>query len=151
MCLIKKRFLLRTLVVFFVFVAHNALADHVTALGKEFDRLKFITGYRATPDTTGKLEIRLLEEDGSSSVALNPCYLYLVITNNGSVDHQSRVWALPINVVKVVGIKAVKSGVVITAKRETGEGKRALLDATITVSYDFSGTVLGDIIDVGRR
>jgi hypothetical protein len=58
---------------------------------------------------------------------------------------------LPINVVKVVGIKAVKSGVVITAKRETGEGKRALLDATITVSYDFSGTVLGDIIDVGRR
>ncbi len=46
-------------------------------------------------DGTG-FEFRVLEMDGSSSVALNPIYLYLLVTNNATGgDEQTRLVALP--------------------------------------------------------
>jgi len=56
------------------------------------------------------LNSELLESDASATVAMNPVYLYLMITNNlSAAELQQYVWLLPNRVSSVTGIKLVGS------------------------------------------
>jgi hypothetical protein len=48
--------------------------------------LESVTACHIHTNTLSGFEYRILELDGSESVAMNPTYLYLVITNNASGD-----------------------------------------------------------------
>ncbi len=62
---------------------------------KEFEVLEMVTGLHKKFDKQG-YEFRIIETDGSATVALNPIHLYLVVTNNSSGDdEQSKMVQLP--------------------------------------------------------
>jgi len=82
-----------------------ATAEPAPPAPKGFDALMGITGFHSHHDKGSGFEIRILEVDGSATVAMNPVSLYLVATSNASgEDLQSRIVELP----KVAGIKRIR-------------------------------------------
>jgi hypothetical protein len=69
-----------------------------------------ITGFHSVRHRKSGLEARLLEADGSASVAEDPVALYLVVTNNGTSDRVERIWRIPRGVVKVKGLVETPCG-----------------------------------------
>jgi hypothetical protein len=72
--------------------------------------LGMITGFHSVRHKKSGFEIRLLEADGSASVAQDPISLFLVVTNNGTSDLTQRVWRMPRGVARVRGMVAVACG-----------------------------------------
>jgi hypothetical protein len=62
--------------------------------------LGVITGYRSVVHKASGLEIRVLEADGSASVAWDPVSLFVIVTNHGTSDLVQRVWQVPQGVVR---------------------------------------------------
>jgi hypothetical protein len=79
--------------------------------GPEWKALGLVTGFHAVRHKKSGLEARLLEADGSSSVAENPVALYLVVTNHGTSDLIEHAWRIPRGVAHVRGMSATVCGV----------------------------------------
>jgi len=83
-------------------------AEPLTEAPKDLATLNVITGFHSQLHKQSGFEFKIFEIDGSGSVAFNPTYLYLGITNNQfGDDEQSTLLKLP-NVSKVVSIKFSK-------------------------------------------
>ena len=72
--------------------------------------LGMITGYHSIVHKASGLEVRVLEADGSASVAWDPVSLFVVVTNNGTSDGEQHVWRLPHGVVRVRGLSPTSCG-----------------------------------------
>jgi hypothetical protein len=78
---------------------------------KEWEALGMVTGFHSVVHKKTRLEARLLEADGSASVAHDPVALFLVVTNNGTSDNIERIWRLPRGVAAVRGVSARDCGI----------------------------------------
>src|SRR3954471_11741912 len=72
--------------------------------------LGMITGYHSVVHKASGLEVRVLEADGSASVAWDPVSLFVVVTNNGTSDGEQHVWRLPQGVVRVRALSPTTCG-----------------------------------------
>ena len=79
--------------------------------GERWDVLGMVTGFHTVVHKRAGFEARLLEADGSASVAQNPVALFLVATNNGTSDLIERIWRLERGVARVRGVSASACGV----------------------------------------
>ena len=79
--------------------------------GPEWKVLGLVTGFHSVHHKKSGLEARLLEADGSASVAHNPVALYLLVTNNGTSDLVEHTWRIPRGVARVRGLSATVCGV----------------------------------------
>jgi hypothetical protein len=79
--------------------------------GPEADVLARITAFHSVLLKAAHLEARILEDDGSASVALDPIRLYLVVTNGGTSNYVGHTWELPRGVSKVRGLAPSSCGV----------------------------------------
>lgn len=57
-------------------------ADPLNPAQKDLQAMTYVTGFHSHFDKDSKYEFRVLEMDGSASVAMNPIYLFLVVTDN---------------------------------------------------------------------
>jgi hypothetical protein len=73
--------------------------------------LGMITGYHSVVHKASGFEIRVLEADGSASVAWDPVSLFVVVTNHGTADLVQRVWRVPQGVVRVRSLSPTACGV----------------------------------------
>jgi hypothetical protein len=88
----------------------------VAPLSEEWNPLTMITGFHSVSNKKARLAIRVLEADGSASVAENPVSLFVVATNGGTSDVKQHVWRLPGGVERVKKVSASKCGVDIQAE-----------------------------------
>jgi hypothetical protein len=72
--------------------------------------LGMITGYHSVVHKASHLEVRVLEANGSASVARDPVSLFVVVTNNSTADLLEHVWRVPGGVVRVRGLSATSCG-----------------------------------------
>jgi hypothetical protein len=79
--------------------------------GPALKTLASVTGFRSVKHRKSGLEARLLEADGSASVAQDPVSLFLVVTNNGSSDLVQRAWRIQRGVARVREFVATACGV----------------------------------------
>jgi hypothetical protein len=93
--------------------------------GDRWQALELITGFHSVRHKKSGFEVRLLEADGSASVAQNPIALYLVVTNNGTSDAVEHAWRLRRGVARVKGLVATKCGadVRVDVDRITSDGE----------------------------
>jgi hypothetical protein len=91
--------------------ARGASTEVAPIDGQEANTLGMVTAVRSMRHKKARLEVRLLEADGSSSVAADPISLFLVATNNGTSDVQEHVWRLPRGVERVRAIFETDCGV----------------------------------------
>jgi hypothetical protein len=93
--------------------------------GERWRTLGSITGVHSVQHKKSGLEVRLLEADGSASVAQDPVGLYLVVTNNGTSDAVEQTWRLRRGVARVKGLAATKCGadVRVDVDRITPDGE----------------------------
>jgi hypothetical protein len=92
-------------------VASAADLDAELLEGERWQALEMITGFHSVQHKRSGLEVRLLEADGSASVAQDPVQLFLVVTNNGTADAVEQTWRLRRGVARVKGLVATKCGV----------------------------------------
>jgi hypothetical protein len=85
--------------------------DGVLLDGPEGKALSLVTGFHSVRHKKSGFEVRLLEADGSASVAQDPVALYVVVTNNGASDLVERAWRIPRGVARVRGVSASDCGV----------------------------------------
>lgn len=86
--------------------------------GKEWQSLAMVTGFHALSNRKLGFAMRVLEADGSASVAENPVTLFIVVTNQGTSDLEERVWRLPVGVAQVRKVTASRCGLEIAAEIE---------------------------------
>jgi hypothetical protein len=84
--------------------------------GPEWKALTTVTGFHSVKLRKAGFEARLLEADGSASVAQDPISLYLVVTNNGASDLVERAWRLHRGVSNVRGLTPSACGVDVKAE-----------------------------------
>ncbi len=87
-----------------------ATVDEV-AEAPNVSELGMVTGFHRVTHKASGLDVRLLEADGSASVAWDPVSLFLVVTNNGTSDAVQRIWRLPRGVERVRGMSPTTCGV----------------------------------------
>lgn len=73
--------------------------------------LAIVTGFHRVIHKDSGFDVRLLEADGSASVAWDPVSLFLVVTNSGTSDSALRAWRLPRGVERVRGMSPTTCGV----------------------------------------
>ena len=91
--------------------ASGASTDVVPIEGKQADNLAMVTGVRSIVHKKSGFVVRLLEADGSASVAEDPIALFLVVTNDRTSDWQGHVWRLPHGVERVRTLSLTACGV----------------------------------------
>lgn len=97
--------------------------------GKEWHSLAMVTGFHSVSSRKLRLAMRVLEADGSGSVAENPISLFVVVTNQGTSDLEERIWRLPQGVAQVRKVTACKCGLEIAAEFDAGDGQPGAADA----------------------
>jgi len=126
-------------------VASAAGQDAELLEGEGWRALAFITGFRSVRHKKSGFEVRLLEADGSASVAENPVGLYLVVTNNGTSDGVEQIWHLRRGVARVKGLAATACGadVRVDVDRFTSDGQvRGTMPRILRVCFlDSKGTL----------
>jgi hypothetical protein len=98
--------------------------------GERWEVFGMITGFHSIVHKKAGLEIRVLEADGSASVAWDPISLFVVVTNNGTSDHVERVWRLPEGVEKVKALTATACGADIRVETDHINSEE-LVDGTV--------------------
>ena len=73
--------------------------------------LGLVTGFHRVVHKASGFDVRLLEADGSATVAWDPVALFLVVTNNETPDPEQRIWRLPRGVERVRGMSPTTCGV----------------------------------------
>ncbi len=96
--------------------------------------LGLITGYHSVVHKASGLEVRVLEADGSASVAWDPVSLFVVVTNDGTSDLKGRVWRLPRGVVRVRGLSPTSCGADVQVEVDK-IGKGALVVGTRATTF----------------
>ena len=93
--------------------------------GERWQALGLITGFHSVQHKKSGFEVRVIEADGSASVARVPVGLYLVVTNNGTSDGIERTWRLRRGVARVKSLVATPCGadVRVDVDRITSEGE----------------------------
>jgi hypothetical protein len=76
-----------------VALAHGESGDLLT--GAEWDKLAMVTGVHFVKSKHPSMMIRVLEADGSSTVALDPIALFLVALHGDGAEEVQRIWRLP--------------------------------------------------------
>jgi hypothetical protein len=79
--------------------------------GPEWRVLGTVTGFHSAKHKKSGFEARILEADGSASVAQDPVSLYLVVTNNGTANIVERAWRIRRGVARVRGLTPSDCGV----------------------------------------
>ena len=79
--------------------------------GSEWRFLGMITGLRSVVHKKSGFVARILEADGSATVAQNPVSLFLVVTNNDPGKPVERAWRIPRGVTRVRRMIASRCGV----------------------------------------
>jgi hypothetical protein len=92
-------------------VAHSAEQQGKALEGPEGKILGTLTGFHSVRLKKSDFEARLLEADGSASVARDPISLYLVVTNNATSDLVEHTWRLSRGVARVRGLTPSACGV----------------------------------------
>ena len=89
--------------------------------GKEWQALALITGFHAVHNKKAGFDARLLEADGSATVAQDPVALFVVV-ESGVIVHS---WRLPRGVARVRSFVATECGAEVRADvdRITAEGE----------------------------
>jgi len=88
----------------------SAAAVEEVAEAQNVSDLAMVTGFHRVTHKASGFDVRLLEADGSASVAWNPVSLFLIVTNNGTCDGVQRIWRLPHGVVRVRGMSPTTCG-----------------------------------------
>jgi len=70
-------------------------------------------------------EARLLESDGSASVAKDPISLFLVVANKGTSNLVERTWRVPFGVAKVRNLAVAKCGVGVSVDVDLSDSNRS--------------------------
>ena len=98
--------------------------------GPEWGALGMVTGFHSVPHKKSGFEARIIEVDGSASVAWDPVSLFLVVTNNGTADRVQRAWRIPRGVERVRRLSATDCGIDVKVEvdRVTKDG---LVDGTV--------------------
>jgi hypothetical protein len=91
-------------------VVRSAPTEVAPVEGAKANALAMVTGYHSIQHKKSRLVVRLLEADGSASVAEDPIALYLVVTNNGTSDLKEHVWRLPRGVARVRSLSETTCG-----------------------------------------
>jgi hypothetical protein len=107
--------------------ANGASTEVAPVDGQRAITLGMVTGLHSIRHKKAGLGVRLLEADGSASVAEDPVALFLVVTNNGTSDLQEQVWRLPHGVDHVRKLSETACGVDVDVEvdgpREPNPGK----------------------------
>ena len=115
--------------------------------------MEWVTGLHTHFIEDTGFEFRLIEVDGSGSVAMNPIYLYLVVTNNGvGASEQRRMVSLPqackIESVRFFGAKP-RIEIKVLLDRMDADGSRPIqVPATFEVTAHIEGGKLSKDIEV---
>jgi hypothetical protein len=96
-------------------VAHHS-SQEVNPLTDEWNPLGMITGFHAVADRKLGLELRVLEADGSASVAEDPVSLFVVARKGATSDVVQHIWRLPRGVERVKRVTRSKCGLDIQAE-----------------------------------
>jgi hypothetical protein len=103
------------------------LLDHDAELldGKEWQALALITGFHAVHNKKAGFDARLLEADGSATVAQDPVALFVVVESGETPNVIVHSWRLPRGVARVRGFAATECGakVRVDVDRITAEGE----------------------------
>jgi hypothetical protein len=91
--------------------AATAAAAEEVAEEPNVSALAMVTGFHRVNHKASGFEFRLLEADGSASVAWDPIALFVVVTNNGTADSEQRIWRLPRGVAHVRSLAPTSCGV----------------------------------------
>ena len=115
--------------------------------------MELITGLHTHFNKDAGFEYRIIEVDGSSTVAFNPISLYLVVTNNSSGDNlQSRMVTLPrVSAIKRVRFTDERSiiHVDVMLERQNDDGTQTFTrPATIVIAVPVKEGRLPKVIDV---
>jgi len=98
----------------------DAESRDVEPLPEKWSVLSMVTGFHSVTSKKAGLSVRVLESDGSASVAEDPVSLFIVATNNGTSDIKQRVWRLPEGVERVRKVTASRCGLDIVADVDSG-------------------------------
>jgi hypothetical protein len=102
--------------------------------------LAIVTALHSVSLKTTRLEARVLEADGSASVAENPIMLFLVVSNGGTSDYVGHVWELSKGVSKVRTVKPSACGIELLVDRDVlRDDNRAYLQEPHVLSLCFLG------------
>jgi len=133
-----------------------AWAEPAPPAPKEFANFAMITGFHAHLDQASQFEFRILEVDGSATIAMNPIRLFLVVTNHASGEElQSRVVHLP----SVSALKKIRFldrpdtiSIEATFDRTSGDGAKHLsVTGTIEISIPIRQGKLPMVIDATTK
>jgi hypothetical protein len=92
-------------------VLRGAPVEIATMDDAQANALALVTAYHSLAHKRSKLEVRVLEADGSASVARDPVSLFVVVTNNGTSDYQGHVWRLPRGIARYRSLSETSCGV----------------------------------------
>jgi hypothetical protein len=110
----------------------------IEPLPKEWAPMAMITGFHSLVHQKSGLVLRVLEADGSSSVAENPVSLFIVATNQGTSDLREHVWRLPRGVARVKKVSASKCGLDILVDMDVAnEAQGSVKQKPATISACF--------------
>lgn len=135
-------------------LATAARAEELIALpDEEIPSLLAVSGFHSVEDKVNKLDVRLLEADGSADVAKNPVTLFVVVTDNAPADDsQTHAWRLPEGVSVVKRFTPGRNGADILAlvdgQMNEKTGRFPEFDQVIHISYVFAKGVLSDKLKV---
>jgi hypothetical protein len=149
----KRRGLVLALAISELGMANLGIADVVSALDGEWAPLATISGFHDVTGRNSAFQSRVIEVNGSATVAINPITLYFVVTNDSSAgDLQQHIWRLPVTVARVKRVTAVYSGVriiaILDAMPDDNVKARQL---ELIVHYALENGRLKDVITVQRE
>jgi hypothetical protein len=126
--------------------------ETIKPLDAEWATLAIITGFHEAFDKQNDFEVRLLEADGSVTVALNPVALYVVINNSSGADLQHYVWRLPHRVSEVKGVKLSPPILRIRAEIDADPSDSSKkVEKVLSVQYSVSHRVLSDTLSMSEE
>jgi hypothetical protein len=102
--------------------SHGAVGEsgEVDPLPEQWNLLAMITVVHSVPNKKLGLEIRVLEADGSASVAEDPVSVFIVARRGATSELTQYIWRLPHGVERVKKVTASKCGLLIEA--DVGDG-----------------------------
>jgi hypothetical protein len=106
--------------------------------GKDWQALALITGFHSFQNKKAALDARLLEADGSATVAWDPVALFLVVKSGGTPQAVLHTWRLSRGVARVRSFVATQCGadVRVDVDRTTTDGEvRGTIPRTLRLCF----------------